>query len=233
MGCLQQLDPECSAPQVLVLSPTRELAFQTSSVFRELAAHMPTVGVHSPVGGTSVRAEERLLAAGGLQIICGTPGRIGHLLRTGALATHAMRTVVLDEADVLLDCGFSDAVYTIFTGLPRGIQAVLASATMPPALLAMSRKVLQNELAIRLPETEINVASIRQFFVDCGSEADKLGVLLDLYGCISVAQTIIFVNRRDRAERLADELDHNDFTVSILHGEMVSVGHVKRAGRSI
>ena len=206
---------------MLIVSPTRELAQQTAETFEQLASHMGGIHARAMTGGTSVRDDVDALRSASVQVASTTPGRLLHLANSGAMDLSHVRVVVLDEGDVMLEGGFADDVRVLFGLLPPTVQALLVSATITPNLMAVSRKLLRDPIQVRLAEHRISVGSIRHYFVDCGSDAAKVDVLLDLYECISVAQTIIFVNRRDVAERLAHVLDENAFTVSVMHGEMV------------
>ena len=155
-----------------------------------------------------------------IQVASGTPGRVLHLLEQQLLPASDIITVVLDEADVLLSMGFTEAVYDIFQLLPSEVQVVVVSATMPPEAVAMTAKILRNPTRILLAPDELTLDGLHAYYVQCGRRDYKYSVLCDLFEALSVSQSIIFVNRKHSAVQLAEQLEQDDFTVALIHGEL-------------
>ena len=122
-------------PQVLVLSPTRELAEQTQRVIQSLGDFM-NVRAHSCVGGKSVGEDMRMFDRGAVQIVSGTPGRVYDLIRRQSLRTKNLACLIMDEADEMLNKGFKEQIYDIYRFLPPSTQVVLISATLPVSYIS-------------------------------------------------------------------------------------------------
>lgn len=128
--------------------------------------------------------------------------------------------LVIDEADRMLGQGFKDQIYEIFRKLPTNVQAVLLSATMPAEVLEVTKNFMQDPKKILVKKEELTLEGIRQFYVNTEKEECKLETLCDLYETLTITQAVIFVNTRRKAEWLTQRLTSQDFTVSLLHGEM-------------
>jgi len=218
ISSLQIVDENTRLPQVLILSPTRELARQTHEVISKLAIYTKSK-CHLSVGGVSVREDIYGLRKNP-EIVVGTPGRIMDMIDKGCLKCDQLAAIVLDEADEMLDRGFRDAVYDIFQHMPANVQVVLFSATFPPDCLELSNKFMQNPVKILVKTEELTLEGIRQFYVNCEEEHYKFDVLKELYELISVPQVIIFVKSRLGVDRLADLMTTDGHTVSCIHGAM-------------
>ena len=132
---LSRVDPDGPAPQVLVLTPTRELALQVAEAFQRYAHHLP--GFHVAAASTAARATGSRCASSSArpQVIVGTPGRVMDHLRRGTLSLAGLKALVLDEADEMLNMGFAEDIDWIFEQTPPERQVALFSATMPPGIL--------------------------------------------------------------------------------------------------
>jgi len=214
-------DSKQQVSQVVILSPTRELAEQTYEVVSKLGRDMDGLHCILCVGGTSVRDCIRQLRQGP-QIVVGTPGRIRHMAEQGELRMKELRCVVLDEADEMLDRGFRDAVYDIFQYCPSDVQVCLFSATYTPDVLEITNKFCRNPFRVLIKKEEVTLDGIKQFYVHCEQEKYKLDVLCDLYECLSITQLIIFVNSKRRVEELQAAMSANLFTCSHIHGGMTT-----------
>ncbi|GMG99120.1 hypothetical protein Nepgr_000960 [Nepenthes gracilis] len=175
-GILQQLDYDLVECQALVLAPTRELAQQIEKVMRALGDYL-NVKVHTCVGGTSIREDQRILTAG-VHVIVGTPGRVYDMLRRQSLHPNHIRMFVLDEADEMLSRGFKDQIYDIFQQLPPNVQVGVFSATMPPEALEITRKFMSAPVRILVKRDELTLEGIKQFYVNVDKEEWKLDTLL-------------------------------------------------------
>jgi translation initiation factor 4A len=215
IGLLERVDVKSNRPQVVVLSPTRELARQSLNVINSIGDHL---GVRAclAVGGSRTDFDQLKRC----HVVCGTPGRTLDLLtKTGI--NRGITLMVIDEADEMLSAGFEEQVYLIFQELPKDMQVTLFSATMPPEIVTMSERFMQQDtLHILVKAEQVTLDGIKQFYVDCGRNEFKLDVLKDLYETLTVSQSVIFVNSRRQCQWLYDQLEMADFTVSCLHGDM-------------
>ncbi len=227
IGAMSILNPDLKAPQVLVLSPTRELAQQTEEVARAIGSYLK-IQVHSATGGPPIAEDIRALQRGA-QFIVGTPGRVYDLIRRGALKLDAMRILIMDEADQMLEDRFREQVHCILEfKFPPTTQVALFSATMPPEVTEVAEKFLQNPCRILLPPEQVTLDGIKQYFVALDREDWKFAALMDLYKHLNINQLLIFVNKRARAEWLAARLAENGFTLECIHGEMDVAERKKR-----
>jgi len=226
ISVLQNTDLSQRANQVIVLAPTRELAMQHTTVLRCLGEFLEGLVVHTSVGGVPTRQEVQILRQKVPQIIVGTPGRVADMLNRGEIRSDEVKIMVLDEADVMLDKGFTDQVYGIFKLLPGDMQVVLTSATLPPEVLDLTRKFMREPTQILVKNENLTLDGIRQYYIDCGevNRNNAIGIKAQtvayLYEQINVTQSVIFVNARRIADRLGEELMAMDFACSIIHADL-------------
>ena len=178
---LSRLDVSQKRPQILVLTPTRELAMQVAESFKTYAKYLSRVEVMAIYGGTAYTHQLRQLIKGA-QVIVGTPGRIMDHIRKGTLSLDALQTLVLDEADEMLRMGFIDDVEWIMEKIPESRQIALFSATMPTVIRRMVNKYLEDPAEILIKSKTATAATIRQRFwrVYGMSKVDALSRLLEL-----------------------------------------------------
>jgi len=219
LGSLYRVDRRVGDNQVIILSPTRELAKQTHIVLSELGDYVKGLTTRALVGGGSVRDDIRALR-NGIQVVVGTPGRVAHMIAEGHLRTEETKLFILDEADEMLQVGFEDQVRDVIRYLPESVQCCLFSATMPKEVLTLTTKFMRDPVKILVKADDLTLDGIKQFYVALGDDRDKLAVLLDLYREISTSQTIIFANTRRKVDWLQAALEKEDFTVSALHGDI-------------
>jgi ATP-dependent RNA helicase len=215
---LQLADVKKREVQVLVLSPTREIATQAETTMALLGAHM-SVQVHCCIGGKSVGEDIRKLDYG-QHVVTGTPGRVFDMIQRKTLRTRDLRLLILDEADEMLGLGFKEQVYEIYRWLPSEVQVVILSATMPPAVLELTQKFMTDPVKILVPRDELTVEGIRQFFVNVEKEEWKFDTLCDLYDTMTIAQAVIFLNTKKKVDWLTAKMREASFTVCCVHGEM-------------
>jgi len=223
IGALQQIDYLNRFCQVVVLSPTRELAVQTHRVVFALGDYLH-VRAYLCMGGTDTQKDRRELREG-QQLVVGTPGRIAHLIRQGSLRTDDIRVFVLDEADEMLSEGFKGQIYEIFKSLSPSVQVCLFSATLPPEILEMTQKFMRDPVRVLVKKDELTLEGIRQFYVAVEKEDWKLDVLCDLYESLTISQAIIYCNTQRKVDTLTAEMEKRDFTVSAIHA---GLGHDER-----
>ncbi|WVQ64940.1 ATP-dependent RNA helicase FAL1 [Kwoniella botswanensis] len=219
ISALQSIDTKIRETQVLVLSPTRELAIQIQTVFLALGDYM-NVSCHACIGGTSVGEDIRKLEAG-QQVVSGTPGRVFDMIRRRNLRTKDIKMLILDESDELLNKGFKDQIYDIYRYLPPATQVVVVSATLPHDVLEMTTKFMTDPIRILVKRDELTLEGIKQFFVAVEKEDWKFDTLCDLYDTLTITQAVIFCNTRRKVDWLTEKMREANFTVSSMHGEMV------------
>lgn len=218
IGALQSIDPALKQVQVIIISPTRELARQTHTVVHALGEYLHVRPVLL-VGGNSITEAKKQLRDGAQVAIC-TPGRALDMLERKQLNVRGVRLVVLDEADELLEAGFEEQVHGIMSRLPEEAQVALFSATMPQACVDLAEHFLRSPTHILVKAEQVTLEGIRQFYVDVEREEWKLDTLCDLYEQLTVSQAMIFCSSKRKVEWLKDALDARDHTVSAIHGEM-------------
>lgn len=219
ISSLQLLDQTSRDVQVLVLSPTRELAEQSQKVMQSLGDFM-NVNCHACIGGKSLGNDLKELERGGVQVVSGTPGRVYDLIKRNALNMGRLKAMILDEADEMLSRGFKEQIYDIYRFLPPSCQVVLMSATLPSTVLDMTRKFMNDPIKILVKRDELTLEGIRQYFVAVEKEEWKFDTLCDLYDTMTITQAVIFCNTRQKVDWLAEKLRENNFTVSAMHGDM-------------
>lgn len=205
-------------PQALVLLPTRELAAQVGEILRDLAQALPRkLKVAVVYGGVSINPQMMALR-GGADIVVATPGRLLDLLDHNALRLSAVKTLVLDEADRLLNLGFADELGSVLDRLPAARQNLLFSATFPPAVRALAEKLLKQPLRIDIEHTAATAPDIRQRAIEV--DADKRTMLLrHLLAANNWDRVLVFVASRQAADRVADKLHRNGVSAAALHGD--------------
>jgi translation initiation factor 4A len=236
IGAMSNVDPTIPHPQVLVISPTRELSQQTEKVARgigqylKLSEHQTGIKVLSACGGTPVDHDLKALRAGA-QFIVGTPGRIFDLIRRerGMRLDH-LKYLILDEADELLADLFAEQIQAILStgAFPKTCHLAMFSATMPAEVLDLADTYLKNPIKILLPAEKISLEGISQYHVPCEKDEWKYDTLCDLYKHMTINQAIIFVNKRQTAEKLTKRMTDEGFTLECIHGDMDAVERKKR-----
>ncbi|WP_027796305.1 ATP-dependent RNA helicase DbpA [Paraburkholderia acidipaludis] len=217
LALLARLDVQRFAVQTLVLCPTRELADQAAQEIRRLARAEQNIKVLTLCGGTPMAPQTASLEHGA-HVVVGTPGRIMDHLARGNLDVGALNTLVLDEADRMLDMGFFDDIATVVDQCPKERQTLLFSATYPEGIARLSRQFLRNPKEIKLEERH-DSSKIRQRFYEVAEEErlHAVGMLLNHYRPVS---TLAFCNTKQQCRDLLDVLRAQGFHALALHGEL-------------
>ena len=203
----------------LILVPTRELAAQVGESFRLFAGYLrQTVKIVSVFGGVSINPQMMALR-GGADIVVATPGRLLDLMSNNALRLVETQALVLDEADRLLDLGFTDELASIVESLPWRRQTLLFSATFPPAVRALAEKLLREPVRIDVPIVEAAEPAIlqRSIHVDPERRTQVLRHLINKHGW---TRTLVFVATRYATEHVATKLRRAGIAASALSGDM-------------
>ena len=217
IGSLQLVDASKDEIQCLVLSPTRELAQQTSIVYQFLGECLK-VKVTLLIGGTKVGADLDKLREGP-QVLVGSPGRVLDLIRRKQISLAYLQTFILDEADEMLSKGFIDNIKEIISLIPTTTKILLFSATMPKEIVEITTKFMKDPAKILVKNEELTLEGIKQYYVYLKKE-DKLDVLLQIYRGIEIAQAIIYCNSKKSVDFVSEELKKKGHMVSSIHGDL-------------
>ncbi len=217
LALLARLNPRSFAVQALVLCPTRELADQVTQEIRRLARADDNIKILSLCGGAPMRPQITSLEHGA-HIVVGTPGRIMDHLDRDSLDLSALNTLVLDEADRMLDMGFFDDIVRVAKSCPKERQTLLFSATYPPGIADLSSRFLRQPQEVKLLEKHEDT-KIRQRFYEVTREGRfaAVGLLLNHFRPLS---TIAFCNTRQQCRDLLEYLKKQGFNALTLHGEL-------------
>ena len=218
LSLLQHLRADIFAVQALVLCPTRELAEQVSQALRRLARLMPNIKILNLSGGTPMRPQLDSLRHGA-HIIVGTPGRVQKHLDKATLSLKQLQTLVLDEADRMLDMGFFDDMKKIIITCPKLRQTLLFSATYPKEIKNLSQQFMNNPKEVLL-EADHAEFDIEQCFYEVSSSASKFPLLKTLLLHYKPSSTLIFCNKKQATVELTDALTHAGFSALALNGDM-------------
>lgn len=207
-----------SGVQVLIMCPTRELAMQACAEIERFSKYMPWVKPCAVYGGASIERQITQLKRGA-NIVVGTPGRIMDHINRHTLKLGGLKTIILDEADEMLNMGFRDDIEEILKSVPEERQTVLFSATMPPAIMAITKSFQTDPVVVKVQSKQKTVAAIEQYFyqVPMGRKVDALVLLLSMY---EPKLSMIFCNTKKMVEELSEALTSKGFKVSGLHGDM-------------
>jgi ATP-independent RNA helicase DbpA len=217
LALLARITPRGGRPGALVLCPTRELAAQVADELRRLARPLPHTRVLTLSGGTSVQRERASLEHG-VDVIVGTPGRVLDHLQRERLDLSGIRTLVLDEADRMLEMGFVDDVRAIAQATPPERQTLLFSATFPDAVRALSASYQRDALHVVAPVEDLT-ARITQVLYDLARD-DRVPALVRILGHHRPSSAVIFCNHRETCEVVATALSAAGFPAVALHGGM-------------
>jgi len=221
---LQRRHPESKKPYALVMVPTRELAAQVSQVFKDIAGD---IRVMSAFGGTPVKKDLALLEKG-VEIVVATPGRLADLFERGALDLSNISTLVLDEADRMLDLGFMYDMDWLIRRLPSERQTMLFSATLGTGVRQLARRYTKDPVHLEIDALEPTIDEIEhRFFLV--HPMDKLEVLVTLLE--KQPYSIVFTSTKRYAARLQNELKDRKLSVEALHGDMPQTARSKALER--
>nr|WP_290443820.1 ATP-dependent RNA helicase DbpA [Halomonas sp. Mc5H-6] len=223
LALLAELHVEAFAVQGLVLCPTRELADQVAEELRRLARAMPNVKILTLCGGAPLGPQLSSLDHGA-HIVVGTPGRIDEHLRKGALTLGSLTTLVLDEADRMLDMGFQETIDAIIADTPADRQTLLFSATFPDeqasgGLAAMTRGVMRDPVTVKVAEVH-DATTIDQHFYQVASEDARFAALKQLLLVNRPTTSVVFCNTKRETQAVADQLVDAGFSAVALHGDL-------------
>ncbi|MHB8473692.1 MAG: DEAD/DEAH box helicase [Gammaproteobacteria bacterium] len=218
---LSRLDLALKQPQILVLTPTRELAIQVAEAMQTYARHLQDFHVLPVYGGQGMDTQLRMLRRG-VHAVVGTPGRIQDHLRRGTLKLDRLAALVIDEADEMLRMGFIDDVEQILEQTPGEKQVALFSATMPPVIQRVARKYLRDPVEIRIQSKTSTVDTITQRYWQV-TGVHKLDALTRMLEVEEFDGMLIFVRTKSATVELAEKLEARGFSCGALNGDMTQV----------
>ncbi len=216
---IEKIDPAVRDVQAIVLSPTRELAIQIAVEFSRLLAYKSGITVLPVYGGQPIERQLKALRRG-VQIVIGTPGRVMDHLNRGTLSLRQVTTVVLDEADRMLDMGFYDDIKTILSKVPADRQTVLFSATMPKQIRNISRQFQKDPEFVQVVHEHVTVPEeIEQSYLEL-KERDKLEILCRLIDINNPELALVFCNTKRGVDTLAGHMQERGYLADCLHGDL-------------
>lgn len=220
IGSLGRVNPKLYELQVIIISPTRELADQTCKVMQSLTKVLKDVKMKLAIGGTRVPEDIEEIRRVRPQILIGTPGRIMDLISRNAFRTQNVHTFILDEADEMLSRGFKLQIQDIFRRLPETITTGLFSATLSPETLEVTENFMNHPIKILIQKEGLTLEGIKQFYVDAVYEDAKLDCIIDIYKALNLTQTIVYTNTQKWCDRVTESLEKEGFPVRSIHAGM-------------
>ncbi len=213
--------PDPGKPQALVVVPTRELAIQVAGDLQTASRRRPTLRVVQIYGGRAYEPQIEALQRGA-EVVVGTPGRMVDLLKQRVLDLSRVRTVVLDEADEMLDLGFLPDVETLIAATPADRHTMLFSATMPGAVVALARRYMSRPTHIRAQDPNDDGATVKSTrqVVYRAHALNKVEMLSRILQAEGRGLTIVFTRTKRTAARVAEELTERGFAAAAIHGDL-------------
>jgi ATP-dependent RNA helicase CshB len=218
---VQNIDPTRHEVQAIFTAPTRELATQIYQETLKIAQHSPDgqeISVRLYIGGTDKqRSIDRLKTQP--QIVVGTPGRINDLVKEQALFVHSASTLVIDEADIMLDMGFLEDVDQIASRMPKNLQMLIFSATIPEKLKPFLKKYMENPKYIHIEPKQVTAAKIEHYLLPT-KHRNKLVLVHQALLHFNPYLAIVFTNTKKKADEVADGLMAKGLKVGRIHGDL-------------
>jgi len=215
LGVLERINPKSFGTQSLILCPTRELAEQVAKVIRSLASEIGNIKVLTLCGGVPMKGQIHSLKHGA-HIVVGTPGRVLKLLQMETFDPTQIQTVVLDEADQMIDMGFIEDITAILGFTPPSRQTLLFSATFPESIQTITSELMKDPVSVQA-ELMISKPKIEEIAYLCNDKLPAISTVLHLHG---ITNTIIFCNTKVDANALCEDLNRIGVHALTLHGDM-------------
>jgi len=216
---LQKINTKSNSMQALIICPTRELAIQISEEMQNIAKQLKFLTILPVYGGQPIDRQIRALRRG-VHLVIGTPGRIIDHIKRRTLVLDSVNTVVLDEADEMLDMGFIDDIKEILAQCPDSRQTVLFSATMPSAIVNISRSFQRNPEHIMVEHKHLSVPAIEQNYYELQNTKMKLEITTRVIDYYNPKLTLIFCNTKRMVDELVSHLQARGYSAEGLHGDM-------------
>ena len=218
---LQKVDPKVKKLQAIVLLPTRELAIQVAEELRRFAKFMHGIKVLPVYGGQDIVRQIRALKDG-TQIVVGTPGRVMDHMRRKTIKFDQVHTVIMDEADEMLNMGFLDDMETILSQLPEERQTIMFSATMPDAIQKIAKTFQKDPQIVRVVKKELTVPKVTQYYYEVKPKT-KVEVMCRLLDMYAPKLSVAFCNTKRQVDELVQELQGRGYFAEGLHGDLKQI----------
>ena len=218
---LQKIDPRSKKLQAIALCPTRELAIQVADEIRKLSKYMHGIKILPIYGGQDIVRQIRGLKEG-TQIVIGTPGRVMDHMRRGTIKFDRVHTVILDEADEMLNMGFLEDMETILSQLPEERQTVMFSTTMPGAIAQIAKKFQKDPKIVKVVKKELTVPKVTQYYYEVKPK-NKVEVMCRLLDMYAPKLSVVFCNTKKQVDELVQALQGRGYFAEGLHGDLKQV----------
>lgn len=217
IGLLSKLDVKKFRVQSLILTPTRELAEQVARELRQIAKFAHNIKILTLCGGVAFGPQLGSLRHGA-HIVVGTPGRILKHLGKDSLNLENLETLVFDEADRMLDMGFSEEIEKVLEFVPKQRQTLLFSATYPEEILDLSSSVQQDAISIKTTTQEVANKITQRFYEVAGDQ--KINTLINIFSTFKPQNAIVFSNTKIEADEIASKLQKSNIDALAIHGDL-------------
>lgn len=218
---LQKVDPKSKKLQAVALCPTRELAIQVAEEIRKLAKYMHGIKIVPIYGGQDIVKQIRSLKDG-TQIIIGTPGRVMDHMRRKTVKFDNVHTVIMDEADEMLNMGFLEDMETILSQLPEERQTIMFSATMPDAIAKIANNFQKDPVTVKVVKKELTVPKVTQYYYEVKPK-NKVEVMCRLLDMYAPKLSIAFCNTKRQVDELVQTLQGRGYFAEGLHGDLKQI----------
>ncbi|MBQ4345376.1 MAG: DEAD/DEAH box helicase [Muribaculaceae bacterium] len=215
---LQRIDTKTRRPQALILAPTRELCLQIGSDLADFSKYIPDLSVLPVYGGSSIESQIRSLKKG-VHIIVATPGRLIDLINRGVVKLQNVHTVILDEADEMLNMGFLDSIDEILASVPKNRKMLLFSATMPPEIAKIANKYMRNHEEFVIGSRNEGAENVKHIYYMVNAR-DKYLALKRIADNNPNIFAIIFCRTKRDTQEIADQLIQDGYNADALHGDL-------------
>lgn len=226
---IEKLHTRSKNVQSIILCPTRELAIQVAEELKRLLKYRKDINILPVYGGQPIDRQIRALKSG-IHIVIGTPGRVIDHINRSTLKLNNVKTVVLDEADEMLNMGFIDDVETILDKVPEERQTLLFSATMPKPILNLTKRYQKNPEFIKVVHKQLTVPRVKQVYFEL-KESMKLEVLCRLIDMHNLKSSLVFCNMKRRVDELVMHLQARGYMADGLHGDLTQPQRDRAMGK--
>jgi translation initiation factor 4A len=222
IASLQLTDEAIKSCQVIILSPTREIADQSFIVIRNLSEYL-NIDISPVIGGKKLKNDEVSKS----QILVATPGRMYDMIDRGVINMSTLKLFILDEADQMLNKGFKEQIIEILKFVPEKSQIAIYSATMPNDILLLTKEFMKDPIKILVKKEDLTLEGISQYYISLETEQEKYETLCDLYKSISVGQSMIYCSSKKKVIWLSEKLSEEGYPVSSIHGDITQIDRDK------
>ena len=222
IASLQLTDTDIKSCQIIILSPTREIADQSFIVIKNLSEYL-NIDISPVIGGKKLKNSEVSKS----QILVATPGRMYDMINRGIINMSTLKLFILDEADQMLNKGFKEQIIEILKYVPQESQIAIYSATMPNDILLLTKEFMKDPIKILVKKEDLTLEGVSQYYISLETEQDKYETLCDLYKTISVGQSMIYCSSKKKVIWLSEKLSEEGYPVSSIHGDITQVDRDK------